>query len=180
MSHSIPAIHRISIHRRRRAEFSHHRADDEHGGLACVGQAGSKGAAQVALVTSEARRAAPSLKNRRGDHALPELPRALHRGLRWLGAVFVYLVLERIINRMLAADLAAGQCFLMPRHFLAALFLTLIEDVPVPANPFAFAFPFGRGCGPCATAPLNAEPPSPVADLRQQWPKVNGSASKVP
>lgn len=26
-------------------EFSHHRADDEHGGLACVGQAGSKGAA---------------------------------------------------------------------------------------------------------------------------------------
>ena len=51
--------------------------------------------------------------------------------LGWLGAVFVYLVLEQIINRMLAADLAAGQsiCFLMPRHFLAALLLTLIASL---------------------------------------------------
>ncbi|MGH8478393.1 MAG: FtsX-like permease family protein [Gammaproteobacteria bacterium] len=51
--------------------------------------------------------------------------------LGWLGAVFVYLVLEQVINRMLAADLAAGQsiCFLMPRHFLAALFLTLIASL---------------------------------------------------
>ena len=51
--------------------------------------------------------------------------------LGWLGAVFVYLVLEQIINRMLAADLAPGQsiCFLMPRHFLAALFLTLIASL---------------------------------------------------
>jgi len=42
--------------------------------------------------------------------------------LGWLGAVFVYLLLEQVINRMLAADLAAGQsiCFLMPLHFLAA------------------------------------------------------------
>ena len=51
--------------------------------------------------------------------------------LGWLGAVFVYLVLEQIINRMLAADLAPGQsiCFLMPRHFLAALFLTLVASL---------------------------------------------------
>jgi putative ABC transport system permease protein len=51
--------------------------------------------------------------------------------LGWLGAVFVYLLLEQIINRMLAADLAAGQsiCFLMPRHFFAALFLTLIASL---------------------------------------------------
>jgi len=43
------------------------RADDEHGGLACVGQAGSKARPQVALVTSEARRAATSLKHRRAS-----------------------------------------------------------------------------------------------------------------
>ncbi len=32
---------------------------------------------------------------------------------------------------MLAADLAAGQsiCFLMPRHFLVALFLTLMASL---------------------------------------------------
>ena len=49
----------------------------------------------------------------------------------WLGATFVYLLLEQVINHMLAADLAAGQsiCFLMPRHFLAALFLTLIASL---------------------------------------------------
>ena len=43
--------------------------------------------------------------------------------LGWLGAVFVYLLLEQVFNRMLPADLAAGQsiCFLMPRHFLAAV-----------------------------------------------------------
>ena len=36
--------------------------------------------------------------------------------------MFVYLLLEQVINRMLAADLAAGPsiCFLMPLHFLAA------------------------------------------------------------
>ncbi|MGH8608396.1 MAG: ABC transporter permease, partial [Gammaproteobacteria bacterium] len=51
--------------------------------------------------------------------------------LGWLGAVFVYLVLEQIINRMLAADLAPGQsiCFLMPHHFLAALSLTLVASL---------------------------------------------------
>jgi putative ABC transport system permease protein len=51
--------------------------------------------------------------------------------LGWLGAVFVYLVLEQIINRMLAADLAPGQsiCFLMLKHFLAALFLTLVASL---------------------------------------------------
>ena len=37
----------------------------------------------------------------------------------------------RSIDRNLAADLATGQsiCFLMPRHFLAALFLTLIASL---------------------------------------------------
>jgi len=45
--------------------------------------------------------------------------------------VLVYLLLEQIINRMSGADLAAGQSirFLMPRHFLAALFLTLIASL---------------------------------------------------
>ncbi|MDQ3774359.1 MAG: hypothetical protein M3461_08370 [Pseudomonadota bacterium] len=40
-------------------------------------------------------------------------------------------LLEQVINRMLAADLAAGQsiCFLMPRHFLVALFLTLMASL---------------------------------------------------
>jgi putative ABC transport system permease protein len=51
--------------------------------------------------------------------------------LGWLGAVFVYLLLEQVINRMSAADLAPGQsiCFVMPLHFLAALFLTLIASL---------------------------------------------------
>ena len=40
---------------------------------------------------------------------LVEDNRVLHRRLSfgWLGAVFVYLLLEQVINRMLAADLAA-------------------------------------------------------------------------
>ncbi len=51
--------------------------------------------------------------------------------LGWLGAVFVYLLLEGIINRLLAAELVAGQsiCFLMPLHFFAALTLTLIASL---------------------------------------------------
>lgn len=51
--------------------------------------------------------------------------------LGWLAAVFVYLVLEQVINRLLAANLAAGQsiCYLMPGHFLGALLLTLIASL---------------------------------------------------
>ncbi len=51
--------------------------------------------------------------------------------LGWLCAVLVYLLLEQIINRVLAADLAAGQsiCFLMPRHFALALMLTVFASL---------------------------------------------------
>jgi len=51
--------------------------------------------------------------------------------LDWLSAVFVYLLLKQIINRVLAADLAAGHsiCFLMLLHFAAALLSTLIASL---------------------------------------------------
>ena len=73
----------------------------------------------------------PARVSRRGIMLYPSFHALFTAVLGWLGAVFVYLLLEQIINRMLAADLAPGQsiCFLMPRHFLAALFLTLIASL---------------------------------------------------
>lgn len=49
--------------------------------------------------------------------------------LGWLSAVLMYLLLERIINRMLGSHLETGQvvCYLLPVHFLGALGLTLIS-----------------------------------------------------
>jgi putative ABC transport system permease protein len=47
--------------------------------------------------------------------------------LGWVSAVLIYLIVERILNRVLARQLEANQsiCFLLPRHFLIALVLTL-------------------------------------------------------
>jgi hypothetical protein len=72
------------------------------------------------IASARAVRPAPARVSRRGDHALPELPRALHGGPRVARRgvrVPVYLLVEQVINRM-SADLAAGQsiCFLMPGY----------------------------------------------------------------
>jgi putative ABC transport system permease protein len=47
----------------------------------------------------------------------------------WLFAILIYLIVEQVINRLMAPQLDTGQiiCFLLPKHFLGALALTLLS-----------------------------------------------------
>lgn len=51
--------------------------------------------------------------------------------LGWLFAILLYLLIEGVINLMLASQLADRQaiCYLLPRHFIGALALTLLSAV---------------------------------------------------